>query len=315
MGIPELRIAIANYYNQKFGVDVSSDQVIVTSGTSPALMLAFMLLVGQGRKVLMSDPHYACYPNIVTAIGGIPEYVSVAADNRFLPDEGNIQAHLDDKTDVILINTPSNPAGSVMDEKQLKGIAEIAGDIPIVCDEIYQGLTYGKEDHTILEYTDNAIVLNGFSKKYCMTGWRLGYMIAPPEYVRILQKMQQNFFICANSFVQQAGVSALEGPQDYVTEIVSTYDKRRRYMIKSLHEIGFEIEYEPNGAFYILANAREFGNNSLDLSREILEKAHVAVTPGIDFGNEAEGYIRFSYANNLENIREGMQRLDTFLNG
>ncbi|MDK2892189.1 pyridoxal phosphate-dependent aminotransferase [Methanohalophilus sp.] len=314
MGIPELRRSIASYYNRQFSVDVSPEQVIVTSGTSPAMMLAFMLLVEQGHKIIMSNPHYACYPNFITSIGGKTEYVPVNANNGFSLDAQNVQMHLDNKTDAILINTPSNPAGAVMDDANLKGIAEVAGDIPIICDEIYQGLTYGKEDHTILEYTENAIVLNGFSKKYCMTGWRLGYMIAPRDYLRILQKMQQNFFICANSFVQKAGIAALEGPQDYVTEMVATYDKRRKYMLKRLKEIGFGIEYEPEGAFYVLADARDFGNDSLDLSREILEKSHVAVTPGIDFGSAAEGYIRFSYANSLENIEEGLNRLDKYLN-
>ncbi|MBP2029667.1 aspartate aminotransferase [Methanohalophilus levihalophilus] len=315
MGIPELRKSIANYYNRHFDVDVSPEQVIVTSGTSPALMLAFMLLVEQGHNVLMSNPHYACYPNFVTAIGGTTEYVPVNAENGFSLNAENIQMNLNDKTDAILLNTPSNPAGSVMDKKDLKSIAEIEGDIPIVCDEIYQGLTYGKEDHTILEYTDNAIALNGFSKKYCMTGWRLGYMIAPKSYLRVLQKMQQNFFICANSFVQEAGIAALEGPQDHVEKMVETYDMRRKYMLKRLKEIGLGIEYEPDGAFYILANAREYGRNSLELSRDILEKTHVAVTPGIDFGKGAEGYIRFSYANSLENIEEGMNRLEKYLNG
>lgn len=315
MGIPELRKSIANYYNRQFGVDISPEQVIVTSGTSPALMLSFMLLVDQGHKVLMPNPHYACYPNFVTAIGGINEYVPASADTGFSLGASNVQMHLDDKTDAILINTPSNPAGSVMDDADLRGIAEIAEDIPIVCDEIYQGLTYGKDDHTILEYTENAIVLNGFSKKYCMTGWRLGYMIAPKDYLRTLQKMQQNFFICANSFVQEAGIAALEGPQDHVTKMIETYDERRKYLLKRLKEIGFGIKYEPEGAFYVLANARNFGNNSLALSQEILEKAHVAVTPGIDFGSGAEGYIRFSYANSLENIEEGMNRLDKYLNG
>ncbi|MDO9516470.1 MAG: aminotransferase class I/II-fold pyridoxal phosphate-dependent enzyme [Methanosarcinaceae archaeon] len=181
-------------------------------------------------------------------------------------------------------------------------------------DEIYQGLVYGgAEDHTILEYTDNAFVLNGFSKLYAMTGWRLGYLIAPLEYMRPLQKIQQNFFICANSFVQHAGVAALCGPQEHVQEMVATCDKRRMYMLKRLREIGFKVKSEPDGAYYILADARAFGADSLKLSRQILEEAGVAVTPGIDFGDGAEGYLRFSYANSLENIEEGMRRIEEFL--
>jgi aspartate aminotransferase len=148
-----------------------------------------------------------------------------------------------------------------------------------------------------------------------MTGWRLGYLIAPLDCMRVLQKLQQNFFICANSFVQEAGIAALEGPQDHVDKMVATYDERRKYLLKRLKDIGFSIGYEPKGAFYVLADAREFGSDSLEMSRRILNEAGVAVTPGIDFGSGAEGYIRFSYANSLENIEEGIRRLDAFLNG
>ena len=148
-----------------------------------------------------------------------------------------------------------------------------------------------------------------------MTGWRLGYLIAPLDCMRVLQKLQQNFFICANSFVQEAGIAALEGPQDHVDVMVATYDERRKYLLKRLKDIGFSIGYEPKGAFYVLADAREFGSDSLEMSHRILNEAGVAVTPGIDFGSGAEGYIRFSYANSLENLEEGIRRLDAFLNG
>jgi aspartate/methionine/tyrosine aminotransferase len=185
--------------------------------------------------------------------------------------------------------------------------------VPIISDEIYQGLVYESEDHTILEFTDNAFVLNGFSKLYSMTGWRLGYLVAPVKYVRTLQKIQQNFFISTNAFVQHAGIAALMGPQEIVAEMVSIYNKRRIYMLKRLREMGFEVEGEPRGAYYILADARGFSEDSLELSRRILEDIGVAVTPGIDFGSGAEGYLRFSYANSMENIEEGMDRLQTYL--
>ncbi len=195
----------------------------------------------------------------------------------------------------------------------MRSISEIAGKIPVISDEIYQGLVYKGKDHSILEYTSNAFVLNGFSKLYAMTGWRLGYLIAPQEYIRPLQKLQQNFFICANSFVQHAGIAALIGPQEHVKEMVSTYNTRRKFMIRRLKDIGFGINYEPDGAYYVLANARKFSKDSLELSRRILEEAGVAVTPGIDFGDGAKGYIRFSYANSIENIREGMDRIEKYL--
>ena len=317
-GLPELRSAIVDDYNNRFGLDLVPEQVLVTSGTSPALMLTFMALLDQGDKCLLPNPHYACYPNFVSALGCRSNFAYTSEENGFGLTPELVSENLDSETSAILINSPSNPTGYVMSSKEMQGIAEIAGsegNIPIISDEIYQGLIYGGKDHSILEYTGNAFVLNGFSKKYCMTGWRLGYLIAPLDCMRVLQKLQQNFFICANSFVQEAGIAALRGSQDHVDRMVETYDERRKYMLKRLKDIGFRVAYEPMGAFYVLADASEFGNDSLEMSRTILNEAGVAVTPGIDFGAGAEGYIRFSYANSIENIGEGMKRLDGFLNG
>ncbi len=323
LGLLELREAIVEYYNNKFNLGLVPEQVIVTSGTSQGLLLVFMALLEQGDEVVMTNPYYACYPNFVRYLDGEPVFVHTREENGFSLEPDAVAQKMSSKTKAILINSPSNPTGHVMSSATLQGLAKVANDVsdstpnsnpvPIISDEIYQGLVYGVEDHTILEYTDNAFVLNGFSKLYAMTGWRLGYLIAPLEYIRPLQNIQQNFFICANSFVQHAGVAALRGPQEHVQEMVATYDKRRRYMLKRLREIGFKVRSEPDGAYYILADAREFGSDSLELSRRILEEAGVAVTPGIDFGDGAEGYLRFSYANSLENIEEGMRRIEEFL--
>jgi aspartate aminotransferase len=315
-GIPELREAIADDYNKRFNLDIDPSQVVVTSGTSPALMLSFMALVDEGMKVAMSNPHYACYPNFVKAIGGKVVLVPAKEEEGYCLNSDNLSANIDADTAAILMNSPSNPAGYLMPPEEMQAIADLAGEIPIISDEIYQGLVYGDaEDHSILEYTDNAIVLNGFSKKYCMTGWRLGYMIVPPNMIRLVQKMQQNFFICANNFVQHAAVAALTGPQDHVKSMVEIYDKRRIYMLEKLKDIGFGVKYTPNGAFYILADASKFTGNVLEFSREILEETGVAITPGIDFGSGGKCHVRFSYANNLGNIEKGMERLDAFLNG
>ena len=311
LGLPELREAVADSYNTKFGLDVSPQQVIVTSGTSPALLLLFMALLEQGDEVVMSNPYYACYPNFVEYQGGKPMFVNTHEEDGFSLEPESVAGVVNSGTKAVLINSPCNPTGHVM--HALRGISEIAGGVPIISDEIYQGLIYKGKDHSILEFTDNAFVLNGFSKLYAMTGWRLGYLIAPLDHIRPLQKLQQNFFICANSFVQHAGVAALRGSQEHVKKMVETYDARRKYILKRLSEIGFGVKREPEGAYYVLANASEFGEDSLILSRSILEEAGVAVTPGIDFGDGAEGYIRFSYANSLENIGEGMDRLEKYL--
>lgn len=315
-GIPELREAITDDYNTRFNLDIDPSQVVVTSGTSPALMLSFMALVDEGMKVAMSNPHYACYPNFVKAIGGKAVLVPTKEEEGYCLNSDNLSKNIDIDTAAILMNSPSNPAGYMMPPEEMESIADLAGEIPIISDEIYQGLVYGNaEDHSILEYTDNAIVLNGFSKKYCMTGWRLGYMVVPPNMVRLIQKMQQNFFICANNFVQHAAVAALTGPQNHVKSMVETYDKRRIHMLEKLKDIGFGINYTPNSAFYILADAGKFTGNALEFSRQILEETGVAITPGIDFGSGRESHVRFSYANNLGNIEKGMERLDSFLNG
>ncbi len=314
-GILELRQAIAKSYRNKFNVELSPEQIIVTSGTSPAMLLVFLALINQGDEVIMSNPHYACYPNFVNTVGGTPDFIYTNEDNGFMLQADEVASHINSKTKAILINSPCNPTGQVMPGEILQSLAKTAGDIPIISDEIYQGLVYEGEDHTILEYTDNAFVLNGFSKLYAMTGWRLGYLISPVQYIRTLQKIQQNLFISTNAFVQHAGIAALEGPQEYTEKMVKVYDQRRIYIIKRLKEIGLDIKTEPKGAYYVLADASKFGNDSLELSRSILEDIGVAVTPGIDFGMGAERHLRFSYANSLENIEEGMNRLEKYLTG
>jgi aspartate/methionine/tyrosine aminotransferase len=183
----------------------------------------------------------------------------------------------------------------------------------IVSDEIYHGLVYEGKEHSILEYTSKTMVINGFSKLYAMTGWRLGYLIVPPEYVRPLQKMLQNFFISGNAFVQWAGIAALKESAADVARMKEIYNTRRKFIIRRLKELGFGITVEPTGAFYVLANAKKFTQNSFEFAFDILKNAKIGCTPGIDFGSNAEGYLRFSYANSLENIEEAMKRLGRYL--
>ena len=174
-------------------------------------------------------------------------------------------------------------------------------------------LYMAKKSTAILEYTDDAFVLNGFSKLFAMTGWRLGYIIAPPDFIRPLQKVQQNFFISAGSISQWAGVAALTSAWEDVEKMKETYDERRRYMIQRVRELGFGLPVEPSGAFYMLVNAKHLSSDSYRLAFDILEKANVGVSPGIDFGSNAEGFLRFSYANSIENIKEGLDRIEAYL--
>jgi len=185
----------------------------------------------------------------------------------------------------------------------------------IVSDEIYHGLVYEGREHSILEYTEKAFVINGFSKLYAMTGWRLGFLIAPEEFVRPIQKLMQNFFISANPFVQRAGIAALTQAGPEVARRREIFATRRRFLLKGLEQLGFHIPVKPTGAFYIFVNARHLSPDSYALAFDILERAKVGVTPGIDFGPGGEGYLRFSYANSLENLEKALERLRTYLSG
>ncbi|MEW5706231.1 MAG: pyridoxal phosphate-dependent aminotransferase [Actinomycetota bacterium] len=314
LGLIELREAIVDHYFEKYGVKVSAEQVIITSGTSPAMLLVFAALLNPGDKVILSNPGYACYPNFVRFAEGQPSFINVYEEDGFQYRPEDIKKALDKKVKAIMINSPSNPTGNILSEATMKEIADMAADsLYIVSDEIYHGLAYEGKEHSILEFTDRAFVLNGFSKLYAMTGWRLGYAIAPKEFIRSMQKIQQNLFISANSFVQWAGIAALKETGEHIAKMVATYNERRKFLIPRLKGIGFGITVEPTGAFYIFANAKNFGGNSYKLAIDILENALVALTPGIDFGSNAEGYLRFSYANSLENIAEACDRLEKYL--
>lgn len=311
LGLLELREAICRYYQKTYQVSISPDQIVVTSGTSPAMFLLFAALVEKGDEVIISDPHYACYPSFIRFVQGAPVSVPVYEKDGFQYRPEAIRRRITKKTRAIVINSPSNPTGNLLSESRMKAIARFSPYL--VSDEIYHGLVYEGKEHSILEFTDKAFVLNGFSKLYAMTGLRLGYLIAPPPFIRPIQKIQQNFFISPNSVVQKAGIAALEQSDADVWRMRSLYNERRQYMVKRLKELGLGITVEPTGAFYVFANARHISRDSYRLAFDILEKAHVGVTPGIDFGRHGEGYLRFSYANSMENIIEGLNRLERYL--
>ena len=311
LGMLELREAICEYYHATYGVSVDPGQVVVTSGSSPAIFMTFAALLEPEDQVILSDPHYACYPNFIRFVGGEPVRVPVYEEDGFQFRPEAIEAKLTERTRAIFINSPSNPTGNLLSKARMAAIAKMGPWI--VSDEIYHGLVYEGREHSILEFSDHAFVLNGFSKLFAMTGLRLGYLIAPKAFVRPIQKLQQNFFIAANSMIQKAGIAALRQAGDDVARMKRIYNERRVFMIQRLREMGLGITVEPTGAFYVFANARHISKDSYALAFDILEKACVGVTPGIDFGPNGEGYLRFSYANSMENIIEGMNRLEAYL--
>ena len=311
LGLLDLREAICEHYADAYGVSVDPDQVVVGSGTSPAMFVMFAALLEIQDEVIISDPHYACYPNFIKFMQGIPVTVPVYEEDGFQYRPEEIEKKISPKTRAIFINSPSNPTGNLLSAERMQAIADMSPYV--ISDEIYHGLVYEGQEHSILEYTDKAFVLNGFSKLYAMTGLRLGYLIAPKKFIRTIQKVQQNFFISANSMVQIAGIAALKNAGEDIARMKRIYNERRQFMIRRLKELGFGITVEPTGAFYVFANAKHLSTDSYTLAFDILENAHVGVTPGIDFGQNGEGYLRFSYANSKENIAEGMDRLERYL--
>lgn len=311
LGLLELRQEICRHYFDYYGVTIVPDQVIVSSGTSPLMLLLFSTLLDQGDELILPDPSYACYPGFVKFSGGKPMLLKTDAKDGFQPQVEQVRALITEKTRGLLINSPSNPAGSVLSGAQMQALAQLP--IPIISDEIYHGLTYQGDERCILEFTDDAFVLGGFSKAYAMTGWRLGFLISPLSCVRTLQTLHQNFLICANHFVQRGGIAALQQCDHEVAAMRDVYNKRRIELVARLRDLGFGVHFEPQGAFYVLADARHIDGQSQRLALDILEKTGVAVTPGIDFGEGAEGYLRFSYTRPLAEIKVALERIETYL--
>lgn len=312
MGLIELREAICGHYHREYGVTVSPEQVLVTSGTSPAMLFMMLSLLEPGDEVILSNPRYACYPNFIRSVGGSVVDVRTYPEDGFQYRPEEIKKALTGRTRGIVINSPSNPTGIVMTEKNLTDIAQFDGQY-IISDEIYHGLVYEGRARSILEFTKKAFVINGFSKLYAMTGWRLGYLIFPMEFAGVMKNIHQNFMISANSFVQWAGIAALKETAEDVAKMKAVYNERRLYMLKRLREIGYTIHHEPTGAFYVFADARRYCSDSFREAFDIMDTVKVGVTPGIDFGSGGEGFLRFSYANSLDNIVKGLDRVEQYL--
>jgi (5-formylfuran-3-yl)methyl phosphate transaminase len=309
-GLPELRAAIAADKTRRTGAPVDPAQVIVTSGTSPALLLVFSLLLEAGDEVIVPAPHYPCYPNFVRFCGGVPVAVPCDSASGWTLDVASVRRALSPRTRPIVVGSPANPTGAVQPREVM---AELAGlGVPLVSDEVYDGLVYdGAHATSALEVAGGSDVyaLDGFSKRYAMTGFRLGYAIVPCDALRPLQILAQNLFISAAEFVQRAGLAALAEGQPTVEAMRAAYQRRRDVLVDGLRGLGFGVAAPPRGAFYVLADARRFPPDSRRLAARLLEEAHVAVTPGIDFGAAGEGFLRFCYANADDAIREALARL------
>ena len=311
-GIPELQEAIAEKLKNDNNLDVSPADVLVTTGAKQAIFEAICTLIDEGDEVLLLDPAWVSYSAIVKFAGGKPVMVPVSEQEGYVPVD--LQSHMTRNTKLLILNSPCNPTGAVYGKNVVKAAAEAAEDhgVFVLSDEVYEKIIYGDKHHSIGSLVpDRTITINGFSKAYAMTGWRLGYATAPAPILQGMLKIQQHSVSNATSFVQRAGVEALRGDQGAVRAMVAEFKKRRDIMIDALRKMGIECA-PPRGAFYAFAKVSQFGN-SVEVTEKLLRDALVAVTPGSAFGPNGEGYVRLSYATSRQNIEDGINRIEASL--
>ena len=313
----DLRKEITAYYDREYGVDVPPDRIIVTPGSSPALLVTMLDIVDPGDEIVLTDPYYAPYPNFVRQAEGTIQTVELDPANGFDPRVQDFEAAVDANTAGMIINSPQNPTGAVMSGEAIESLVRLAErtDTRIVSDEVYHGLAFDAPAHTVLEYTDEAFVLDGVSKRYGMTGWRLGWIVAPPDEVETLNRLVQNVLICAPNFVQDGAKAAIETPTDWLDDIQETYRERRDLLLEAAQRWGIDLGYAPAGAYYLLLDVSDLPGDAFEVADLFLDEAGVAMTPGPDFGEQANDTLRASYATSTEAIEEAIDRLDELLEG
>ncbi len=317
LGLPALREAIARFYRTRYGFALAPERVVVTAGSSGALLLVMAALLDPGAELLLTDPGYPCNRQFARSVSGVPVGVPVGPETNWQLTPELVEARWTERTAAVLVASPSNPTGTLIDFERLRGIHEAAARRGgrLVVDEIYHGLTYGPDPRTALEISDEVFVLSSFSKYFDMTGWRLGWLVVPPAYLRHVEKLQQNLFICPSTLAQRAALAAfLPETLEVLEARRGELRARRDLVVPALRALGFEVPVAPEGAFYVWAGCGRLADDSGAFALEILERAGVAVTAGLDFGrNQPERFLRFSYTTSLENLREAMERLRGFL--
>lgn len=317
LGLPELRQAIAKFYQTRYNLKVSSKRVVVTPGASGALMLALGAVMKEGEEVLLADPGYPCNKNFVRFLSGKVRSISVDASTGYQLSLKHLKENWTDKTKVVIVASPSNPTGTLLSQSELSEMASFIKEkgAYFIVDEIYHGLVYDEEIDTALNVDTNIIVINSFSKYFNMTGWRLGWVIAPENLIDKMDKLAQNIFLAAPTPAQYAALAAFKPETIKILEShKNEFKKRRDFLLPKLKELGFKINIEPQGAFYIYANCEAFTKDSYQFSYDLLENIGIAVTPGKDFGdNKASGFVRFAYTTSIARLDEGVKRLKTYL--
>ncbi|MDO5109520.1 MAG: aminotransferase class I/II-fold pyridoxal phosphate-dependent enzyme [Erysipelotrichaceae bacterium] len=317
-GLKELRTEICAWLKRKYGLEYTFDQTLVTVGGSEAIDLAIRALVGPGDEVIIPEPCFVCYDPITTLTGGVPVPVATTVENEFRVTAEQIRNAITDRTKVLVLGYPNNPTGAALRHEDLEAIAEVlrGTDIIVLSDEIYSELSYGSRHESIAGFEgmkERTIVVNGFSKTFSMTGWRLGYAVGPKPLIAAMTKIHQSCIMSAPTTSQFAAISALKDCDDDVEYMRRQYDMRRQYCVRKLNEMGLKT-FEPKGAFYVFPDISSSGMTSDEFCEALLQKKHVAIIPGNAFGACGEGYARISYAYSIDHLREAMKRIAEFLN-
>ncbi len=317
LGLPELRQAIAEYYNRKFSLTIDPQRIIITPGASGALQLAILCLLDVGENVLLADPGYPCNRNIAQILAADCISIPVSAENHYQLDATSVAQYWNSETRAAMVATPSNPTGTVMPKEQLLSLSQFVEKKQgqLIVDEIYQGLVYDTEEYTALEVSDECFVINSFSKYFGMTGWRIGWMVVPEFYVDSIDRIAQNIFLAVPTMSQYAALTALKkDTQILLDERRDEFKQRRDFLLPALEQLGFDIAVKPQGAFYIYANCSRFTDDSYNWVKKLLEVQGVALTPGIDFGtHQANLHCRFAYTQSLEVLQQAVDKIDEFI--
>jgi aspartate/methionine/tyrosine aminotransferase len=317
LGLPELREAIAGFYQSRYGIKLSASRIVVTAGASGALLLALACLATPGKEWLLTDPGYPCNRHFVRTFEGVPVNIPVGASSNFQPTLADLEQYWTENTAGALFASPANPTGTMLDTAQLAAIADFVRrhNGQLIVDEIYHGLTYECDATTALAHGDDIFVVQSFSKYFNMTGWRLGWLVVPERFTRDIEKLAQNLFISPSTPAQYAALAAFK-PETLaiLEERRNEFRRRRDFLTPELEKLGFRITAKPEGAFYIYADCSALTKDSDDFSRQLLEAAGVAVTPGLDFGTHApKNHLRFAYTTDIGRLTEAVERIRCFL--
>jgi aminotransferase len=315
-GLPELREAIADKLRKDNNIRADpATEICVTVGSQEAAYLAIMCAIDPGDEVLIPDPSYYTYANCVRMAGGIPVWISLRKESDFRLDPKDLEKRITPRSKMIIINSPNNPTGSICSKDDLERITEISQkhEILVLTDEIYEKLVYdGQKHYSIAALSDDpdlVITVNGFSKAYAMTGWRLGYVVASKTIVSEIVKMQQNVVACPTAFAQKGAVMALRGPQDFLLKMLSEFQRRRDFIVNGLNDVSGLSVGTPQGAFYVFVDVKQLGRSAMEIAALLLDEGKVVTTPGSAFGKNGEGYLRISYATSMENIEKGLENI------